>query len=217
MSMGGPSKSRTWVMKNPANSPLCMDVATVAIRGPGRGEATVTPLLKGKVLIPPPAELFLDPHLSKEIFLWTPLCHEKFFSHSASRSHKKCASKMQNYTYFEEDSKTHSKSAFLGIFLQFRGILPPSWSKKFFPPPEAKSSSPHLEQKSESPPLPAHLLPHSCRPPPCPSMTVVHSSEGSSLILHTTELETATQSSFELGTALGGKFQTLASQGREIF
>ncbi len=35
----------------------------MAIRGHGGGKGTVTPLLKGKVRIPPPARHFIDPPL----------------------------------------------------------------------------------------------------------------------------------------------------------
>ena len=59
------------------------------------------------------------------LFFYTPPLSQENFSHSARRNHKKCASKMQNYTYFEKDPKTHLKSACFGFFLQFRGTLPP--------------------------------------------------------------------------------------------
>ncbi len=46
------------------------------------------------------------------------------------------------------------------------------------PLPEAKSASPPLQENSESPPpLPAHFLPPSCRPPPCPSMGLVRAEQ----------------------------------------
>ena len=72
---------------------------------------------------------------------------------------------MQNYTYFEQISKTIFKSAFLGLFFKFYSTLPPPLKQKVLPPPAGKI---------RIPPLPAHFLPPSCRPPPCPSMEGLH-------------------------------------------
>ncbi len=72
--------------------------------GMGGGKGTVTPLLKGNVRIPPPAGHFIDPPLSQEKFLLTPLCSEKNFSIVYLKINKKSASKMQNYNFLKEIS-----------------------------------------------------------------------------------------------------------------
>ena len=64
---------------------------------------------------------------------------------------------MQNYTYFEQISKTIFKSAFLGLFFEFYSTLPPPLKQKVLPPPP--------REKSESPP---------CRPIFYPPPTAHH-------------------------------------------
>ncbi len=68
--------------------------------GMGGGKGTVTPLLKGKVRIPPPAEHFVDPSLSREKFFDPPLCHKKLFFHTASKKSQKMVPKNCKITHF---------------------------------------------------------------------------------------------------------------------
>ncbi len=74
--------------------------------GMGGGKGTVTPLLKGKVRIPPPAGHFIDPTLFQEIFLLTPLLSQEKFSHTASRNHKKmCLQVAKLHIFFNKFQK----------------------------------------------------------------------------------------------------------------
>ncbi len=94
----------------------------------------------------------IDPPLSQEIFLLTPLCHKKIFNNVP----QKC-----KITHIINKLKKTSKSAFLGSFCNFsvpfrllehKVLLPLCW-KNPNPPPHA---------------CPFYI--HSCRSPPCPSM-----------------------------------------------
>ena len=71
------SKKKVLTRQAPARQPA-PKFAGWSYVGMGGGKGTVTPLLKGKVRIPPPAGHFIDPPLSQEIFLLTPLCHKNF-------------------------------------------------------------------------------------------------------------------------------------------
>ncbi len=58
--------------------------------GMGGGKGTVTPLLKGKVRIPPPAGHFIDPPFVPRKFFIDPLLSREIFFHTAGKNHKKC-------------------------------------------------------------------------------------------------------------------------------
>ncbi len=91
-----------------------------------------------------------QPAMEVKFYLNGTLC----FPRTASKNHKKCASKMQNCTYFEQISKTPLKSAFLRARF---AIL------QYPPPPGAKSAG-KIRIMHEKEVV--------YRPPPCPSMYV---------------------------------------------
>ena len=55
------------------------------------GEGTVTPLLKGKVRIPPPAEHFIDPPCPEKYFFDPPFVTRNFFLYYKLKVTKNCA------------------------------------------------------------------------------------------------------------------------------
>ncbi len=71
--------------------------------GRGGGKGTVTPLLKGKVRIPPPAGHSIDPPLVKEILFFDPPFVKKKIFLGIDKNHQKFASKMQNYIFLEKN------------------------------------------------------------------------------------------------------------------
>ncbi len=116
-----------WEILPPYRRRMSRRGTSSAYVGMGRGKGTVTPLLKGKVQIPPPAGHFIDPPpcLKKKNYL-PPLSHKKIFP-----------------MLQVEIMKNVPQSAFFGLFCNF--TVP-------FLPHGAKSVSPSLEEKSESPP-----------------------------------------------------------------
>ncbi len=120
--------------------------------GGGGHKGIGTLLLKGKVQIPPPAGQFIDPPppLSQYIFIDPPLSQENV-PHTASRYHKICASKMQNYTYFNFFQNSLKKCIFRALFAILQYPTPP--------PPRAKCASPPPPRgKILISPLPAGLF-----------------------------------------------------------
>ncbi len=107
--------------------------------GMGR-KGTVTPLLKGKVWIPPPSEHFIGPPCP-EIFFTLPLSQENF-SHTASKKHKKIVLKNSKITHILTNFQSSlEKWICRAIFeiLQYPPPPRPRWSKKCFPPLQEKS------------------------------------------------------------------------------
>ncbi len=78
-----------------------------------------------------------QPAMEVKFYLNGTLC----FPRTASKNHKKCASKMQNCTYFEQISKTPLKSAFLRARFAILQYPSPLLEQK-------------VQEKSESPLLP---------------------------------------------------------------
>ncbi len=73
-------------------------------RGHGGGKGTVTPLLKGKVRIPPPAGHSIDPPLVKEILFFDPPFVKRIFFLGIEKNHQKFASKNAKLHFFYKKS-----------------------------------------------------------------------------------------------------------------
>ncbi len=82
----------------------------------GGGKGTVTPLLKGKVQIPPPAGHFIDLPCPKKKKILTPLCSEKFFSMFHVKIIKNVPQKCKNVYFFNKFIKSLKKCMFGGSF-----------------------------------------------------------------------------------------------------
>ena len=108
-------RKREWGEKEPKKEEkdllLQKYVCSYVGRGWGGVRVSVFPSRRVESEPPPPAGHFIDPPLSQEVFYWLPApLSQEVFPHTARR--KKCTSKMQNHAYFEQFSKTSSKSAF---------------------------------------------------------------------------------------------------------